>query len=460
MTRGFRLALQAMLSCSLCVTTALAGPSIYPTGVTIYDPAKAYNCYVVFGTADGISRLIDMNGNEVHLWPYVGFPTEILDPKVIGGKRGHVLVHLDKFFNDKTIAELDWDSNVVWQWGDQAPGGAVLQNHDWNRLPNGNTLVVATLTHVIAAFSDKPISDQAIYEVSPTGNIVWKWVASDHIKEFGISAEGLNILRTVLADGFNGVGFLTINDMEPIGPNRWADAGDARFTPDNIVIDSREASFIVIIEKKTGKIVWRLGPDYPTIWRTSPRPGFGAELRQEPVFSDTVPRPMDQTSGQHDAHIIPEGLPGSGNLLVFDNEGPSGFPTIRLSHHIGSRVLEIDPIKKEIVWQYTAEDSGQPDWAFFSAFISSARRLPNGNTLIDEGMNGRIFQVTPKGEIVWEYVNPHLGPAIAARSEQVQSNWVYRAQPIPYDWVPTGTPHSETPVTPPTLSDFHIPVGK
>jgi hypothetical protein len=61
----------------------------------------------------------------------------------------------------------------------------------------------------------------------------------------------------------------------------------------------------------------------------------------------------------------------------------------------GSRVLEIDPQKNEIVWQYSAANSKQPGWAFYSSFISSARRLPNGNTLIDEGMNGRFFQVRP-----------------------------------------------------------------
>jgi len=57
-------------------------------------------------------------------------------------------------------------------------------------------------------------------------------------------------------------------------------------------------------------------------------------------------------------------------------------------------------VKKEIVWQYTGESSGRPVWSFFSSFVSSAQRLPNGNTLIDEGMNGRIFQITRDGDIV------------------------------------------------------------
>ena len=86
-----------------------------------------------------------------------------------------------------------------------------------------------------------------------------------------------------------------------------------------------------------------------------------------------------------------------------------------------------------------AIDSRQPQWRFYSAFISSARRLPNGNTLIDEGMNGRFFQVTPQGDIVWEYVSPYVAPsAVGGNGKQVDTNWVYRAQPVPKDWVPGG----------------------
>src|SRR5205807_3495731 len=144
--------------------------------------------------------------------------------------------------------------------------------------------------------------------------------------------------------------------------------------------------------------------------------------------------------------IIPEGLPGAGNLLLFDNQGEAGYPAVTLNVLSGSRVLEIDPAKQRIVWEYTGTDNDRPQWTFFSAFISSARRLPNGNTLIDEGMNGRFFQVTPKGDIMWEYVNPVFARSGIAgfrvagdRREEVLSNWVYRAQPVPYDWVPEGT---------------------
>jgi hypothetical protein len=78
----------------LAAVVLLGYPSVYPTGVTRYDPARAYNSYVLFGSPDGKTHLIDMNGKNVHEWSYFGFPSEMLDPKITGGKRGHVLAQI------------------------------------------------------------------------------------------------------------------------------------------------------------------------------------------------------------------------------------------------------------------------------------------------------------------------------------------------------------------------------
>jgi Arylsulfotransferase (ASST) len=262
---------------------------------------------------------------------------------------------------------------------------------------------------------------------------VWKWAAGDHLNEFGFSADGLRYLRERVARNPIEIwGYLEINDLQVLGPNRWFDAGDQRFNPDNLMIDSRKGNFIAIIEKKTGKVVWRLGPYFP-----------GSEYVQDHrIQEQTLPRPVDQLSGQHNAHLIPKGLPGAGDLLVFDDQGGAGFPPAALGIYAGSRILEIDPIKSQIVWQYTGENSGRPVWSFFSSFVSSARRLPNGNTLIDEGMDGRLFQITPGGDIVWEYVNPYPGRS-TVDGKPFLNSLVYRAQAVPYDWVPEGTPHAE-----------------
>jgi len=429
-----------------------ASPSIYPTGTTRYNPTKAFNSFILFTGGDNIAHLIDLNGNSVHEWKDAAGHSTLIDPALNGGKLGHIFVTIDTIEGkgtdlvpgqvnrriSKTIGELDWDGKTVWEFGEKAPGAAAQQHHDWARLPNGNTVVLANLVHPVKGFKQPQILDDVIYEVNPAGEVVWKWIASEHLNEFGFTKAELKLVRN--ADTAD---YLHVNNLKVVGPNRWFAAGDKRFDPENLVIDARNANFIIIIDKKTGKVAWNLGPHYAANEN-------GQRTRK-------VPRPVDQIAAQHDAHIIPEGLPGAGNLLVFDNQGEAGYPPVALPTTGGSRVLEIDPVKKEIVWQYTGESSGGPSWSFRSTHISAARRLPNGNTFIDEGQSGRLFQVTPGGEIVWEYVNPYA--RIGKDTDTGRStfnNQLYRGQPVPYEWVPTGTPHSEQAVTPPELSTFHV----
>ena len=98
---------------------------------------------------------------------------------------------------------------------------------------------------------------------------------------------------------------------------------------------------------------------------------------------------------QHDPNLL-----DNGNVLIFDNGWHSmSAPTP------SSRIIEVDPGSGEIQWEYKT----RPGWEFFSGFISGAQRLPNGNTLICEGMTGRLFEVTHDGEMVWQYVNPFFG---------------------------------------------------
>ena len=87
----------------------------------------------------------------------------------------------------------------------------------------------------------------------------------------------------------------------------------------------------------------------------------------------------------------------NGNILVFDNGSFRNY----------SRVIELDPVKKKIVWVYKTEPVGD----FFTKTRGGSERLPNGNTLICSGNQGRLFEVTPKKEIVWEYYNPYIGEA-------------------------------------------------
>src|SRR5215831_7432084 len=86
--RQLWLASLAVLVSFLWVLSVLASPRIFPTGVTTYDPSRGYKCYVIFEAPDGKTHLIDMDGKEVHRWPYPGAPSVLLDPKVTGGQLG------------------------------------------------------------------------------------------------------------------------------------------------------------------------------------------------------------------------------------------------------------------------------------------------------------------------------------------------------------------------------------
>ena len=102
-------------------------------------------------------------------------------------------------YHDKSLGELDWNGKVVWQWGANAPGGAAQQHHDWARLPSGNTLVLSVVVHPLPGFALPKLVDDAIYEVTPKGDIVWRWVAGDHLDEFGWTPEELALVRATKA---------------------------------------------------------------------------------------------------------------------------------------------------------------------------------------------------------------------------------------------------------------------
>jgi hypothetical protein len=105
-------------------------------------------------------------------------------------------------------------------------------------------------------------------------------------------------------------------------------------------------------------------------------------------------------------------------------------------------VLEFNPVTLQLIWQYSAIEAGFPPeveaYRFYSGFISSAQLLPNGNTLITEGTDGRLFEVAPEYVIVWEYISPYFGKR--------NHNMVYRAYRAPYKWIPLVEKPDEVPI--------------
>ncbi len=446
----------AALALTFACAAATAAPSVFPTGTTIYDPARAWSGFTVLsplGTEAVI--VIDMNGNVVKRWDgyndSAGGPARVLPGGQVVAAAGARPPHQESL----ELVQRDFDGNVVWRFGrnrqvqtsDGATIWALRQHHDWQRgdFPAGyyspgaepaatgaTTLILTHLTHMQPDVADVPLEDDRLIEVSWDGKIGWQWIAGEHVAELGFDDNARVAIKAAAKTGRARGGFdwLHLNSATYVGPNRWYDQGDKRFAPDNVIISSRQASFIAIVARD-GKIVWRLGPDF-------------SRSKQMQAIRQII--------GQHHVHLIPKGLPGAGDLLVFDNGGASGYgytsPIAPRGYgalaRASSRVLEINPVTLELVWSYQAPGK------FYAANISSAQRLPNGDTLITEGPDGRSFEVTREGQIVWEYVNPlFAGPR--------QSNAVYRAYRVPYAWIPQLKRPQEKPVVPPALGSFRVP---
>jgi hypothetical protein len=432
--RNFLLAsIMIIVGLFLCGIT-FGYPTIYPTGTTIYDPEKAYSSYILVpegyvnmnhperkdrekldSSADRFEwaykakrstemRLIDMNGNTVHKWNVV--PN--YDARARLTKDGH-LVLIDEEINAE-ILEYDWDGNIVFRF---KPPKGYLPHNDIQVLPNGNIMFLCD-EHVPEEYL-KGVKDvdtpwwgtikrkgvkmlgEAIFEVTPKGEIVWEWHAHQH---------------------------LDINKFSPLTPrhdwphanaifsvpeNKWYDAGDKRFKPGNIIFNPRNLDTIYIVDKDTKQVVWEYTHHYQ---------GGMAHC--------------------HESQMIEKGLQGAGNIIFFDN---GLFPKHR-DHSGQTIILEINPVTKDIVWKY--ETLGYSNIKFFSKTKGSMNRLPNGNTFISEDNTGRLFQVNAEGDIVWEYVN---------RTD------TSRAAPYAYDYCPQlkAMPRpKELKVTPPNNLEWHL----
>ncbi len=442
-------------------------PSVHPTGVTIYNPEKAWGGYTVMPVTGIGTVLIDMNGNVVKTWKDLqGFPNKMLPGGYVMGSLG---ARPSEFgYQDQTdVVQVDWDGNVVWKFDKhelikdegREEMWMARQHHDYQREGNpvgyyvpgmeaktdgGNTLILCHEDVYKKRISDKRLLDDVFLEVDWEGNIVWEWHVSDHFNEYDFSEAQKNVLFRNPNYHTNGGGqgdWMHINSMSKLGPNKWYDAGDERFNPENIIWDARESNILAIISKETGKLVWKIGPDFTA----------SKELRA-----------IGQIIGQHHVHMIPKGLPGEGNILIFDNGGWAGYGLpdrmskdgTKTDRRDYSRIVELDPITLKVVWEYTGDKMGgggmmtmTDNTKFYSQLVSSAQRLPNGNTLITEGCCCRIFEVTADKEVVWEYYAPF----------DFTMPFIYRAYRYPYSYVPQLPTPTEVPVEVIDNKKFRMP---
>jgi len=165
-----------------------------------------------------------------------------------------------------------------------------------------------------------------------------------------------------------------MNSLQVIPENKLE---DERFRAGNWLISFRHGSMMFILDKDK-KIVWKC------------------------IFDDIE----GNIEGQHSPQML-----SNGNILIFDNGRYRGR----------SRVIEIDPLTLNIVWEYKADD-------FFTKSQGYCQRLGNGNTLITESEKGRAFEITKSGKIVWEYYHPDIQDETNSKYPESYGTrqWIYR----------------------------------
>lgn len=342
------------------------GYSIFrSTGTTHHEPARAFAGYTVFTLLGGdTTYLIDMTGELVHTWrppapwrPYYGYLLE----------NGHLLLRcstqrepwLSMGGGSGAVVELDWRGQVVWQYEDPA------LHHDHCRLRNGNTLLL--YWELLPA----EVRGRVQGGVPGTELEDGRAMLGDALRE--VTPEGQTVWEWHAYQALDPA----VDIMCPLHPrHEWTHCNAVEELPDgNLVVSFRLTNTVAIVDRATGQFVWRWG--------------------------------QGEVGHQHDPTPL-----ANGNILLFDN----GMHRLGLPR---SRVLEVAPSSKEVVWQFV----GSPETSFFSGHISGAQRLPNGNTLICEGACGRLFEVTGDGDIVWEYVSPYTFPY----RDEPRTNLIFRA---------------------------------
>lgn len=309
--------------------------------------------------------LVNLGGRIVHTWHVLGsVQLAKLNPD------GHLLYATrDRSFEERAgLRELDAFGNVLWYYKCRI-------DHDFVPLPNGNILIHCIEDKKAPAVGPGGVRSPRIIEVTLQKEIVWEWRGEEHIAEL---TQLVGIHFPLSGKGDLVLDWAHNNSCHVIEENAAGQA-DPRFRPGNIVISYPNQNSVAIIDRESGQIVWAWGPGV--------------------------------LDGQHSPAMMPDG-----HLLLFDNGTKRGY----------SRIIELDPLSKEIVWEYKDSDLSQPD--LFSKYMSGVQPLPNGNCFIclsqyytgnlflrarqaffkrilgQNAFTARLLEVTRDREIVWDCV--------------------------------------------------------
>ena len=423
-----------VVSLTACAPT----PAAKTVGLILNEP-EAFDGYTLFAWRQSKTvYLIDNSGRVVHRWD---LDADTLFARLLENGNLLTFANLDTV---RAVREIDSNGNVVQECHQGLP------HHDFLKMPNGNVMMLSwqgkTAEEAIAAGANPDLVSADglilphIVEARPTGpascEIAWEWSVWDHLIQdldsskanYGVVAEHPELID------------LNFRPPVPNDPRYWMRGNGIDYNPelDQIVLSVRFFGEVWIIDRSTttseaaghhggkggkgGDLLYRWGN--PRAWRAG--------------------TPEDQQLfRQHNSQWIAPGLPGAGNILIFNNgaevsEFQRGYSSVNeIIPPVDGANYRLDPgsvyAPAEPVWTYAAERPSD----FFAPYISGMQRLPNGNTLICDGVHGTIFEVTPAGKTVWKYINPMTSNGPLRQGEQVPlerfrgaerpANLVYRA---------------------------------
>lgn len=348
--------------------------------VTIFNKELVSDGLNFFVSGHGPEAIVmDMEGKVLHTWRYrnaceIWENVSCNNPGSSYWRRGHLFENGDllAIYEGIGLIKLDKESNLLWSYSSsRAP------HHDLEVIEDGTIYVLTMEKKKIPHISRTDVYDEFISILSPEGKLKEEFSLIDAIEKSPYARLLDN--DYVKKGGFYGH-ILHTNTIE-VFDGRLSHLSPL-FKKGNVLLSLLIVSTIAIVDSDQREVVWALGSG---MWKF-----------------------------QHQPTLLEHGT-----LLLFDNHDTDD----------ASQVIEFNPFTQEILWEYRG-DALSP---FFSKTCGSNQRLPNGNTLITETDNGRAFEVTPDGTIVWEYINPFRA---GEKKELIASLFeMIRINPAEYDFI-------------------------
>jgi len=396
------------------------------------EASPGYTLFAPMGNKT--TYLINNCGQKVHSWTSTYSPAMsayLLEDGSLLRTRSMNNTYFTAGGTGGGIELLDWDGNIIWEY--TISSVSECQHHDIEPLPNGNILVIVwdkkTPLETGLAGRTNPVGDlwsEKIIEIKPDlvnggGSIVWEWKVWDHLVQ-DIDSTKANygtVANSPERINLNYNGGMAI-DMDWLHFNSI----DYNSDLDQIIISCHKTNEVWIIDHSTstneaaGTSGGKSGKGGDLLFRW----GNPSAYKRGVVIDQKLFR-------QHDAQWIDADMPGAGSIMVFNNQagGLDKYSTVNII---------TPPIDENGYYELSGTRFGPSDFSwtyqaptasdFFSTNISGASRLANGNTLICEGTNGRLFEVKEDGAIVWEYVSPVSSTGITAQGDPKGANFVFR----------------------------------